>query len=112
MKRRLPTATVMSYAGITVNRALWLAAVVLLSRKADAQQMPVLTVCEALHGLTEYTGKFVIVVGRAFYTFEGFFLNEDCGHDGKTTVQGQKWLSMIAIGSSESNNATAAQWDL
>ena len=62
-----------------------------------------LTVCEALHELAEHNGKNVIVVGRSFYTFEGTFMNEECEVDGRTTIQGKRWLSMIAVGSRESS---------
>ena len=40
---------------------------------------PVLTVCEALSDLSKYDGKQVIVVGRLASTFEGAWLDEDCG---------------------------------
>lgn len=58
-------------------------------RVAAAQDIPVLTVCEALHELPEHNGKNVIVVGRSFYTFEGTFMNEECEVDGRTTIQGK-----------------------
>ena len=39
--------------------------------------IPVLTVCEALRGLSKHNGKEVIIVGRSFWTFEGSFINEE-----------------------------------
>jgi len=78
---------------------------------AHAQQIPVLTVCEVLHELPKYNGKLVIVVGRVFFTFEGTFMNEDCGPGGTTTVQGKRWLSMIAFGSPETGGPVVVRWD-
>jgi hypothetical protein len=82
------------YPVIVVIRSSCLAAFALLVPAANAQQIPVLTVCEALHELPKYNGKVVIVVGRTFLTFEGSFMNEKCEPDGTTMVQGKKWLSM------------------
>src|ERR1035438_6845708 len=41
--------------------------------------IPVLTVCQALRGASQYSGQTVIVVGRAFGTMEGAWLDEGCG---------------------------------
>jgi hypothetical protein len=102
----------MSYAGIAVIPAFWFTAIVLFVRTAYAQPIPVLTVCEALHDLEKYNGKVVIVVGRAFWTFEGSFMNEECGRDGTTMVQGQEWLNMIAFGPRNVDMAIAFEWDM
>jgi|SRR5215467_5783771 len=99
------------YPVIVVIRSSCLAAFALLVPTANAQQIPVLTVCEALHELPKYNGKVVIVVGRTFFTFEGSFMNEKCEPDGTTMVQGKKWLSVIAFGSGKTNRAIVVQWD-
>jgi len=39
----------------------------------------------------------VVIVGRSAWTFEGIFLSEDCEPDGRTMVQGNRWLSAIYI---------------
>ncbi len=56
-----------------------------------------LTVCEALHNLAEYNGKDVVIVGISGYTFEGNFMDEGCGPDGRTLIQEHWWLSMIYL---------------
>ena len=61
------------------------------------RDIPVLTVCEALRDLKLYNGKDVVIVGRSGWTFEGTFLSEDCEPDGRTTVQGNRWLALIHI---------------
>jgi len=78
---------------------------------AAAQDIPVLTVCDALHELPKHNGKNVIVVGRSFYTFEGTFLNEECEVDGRTSIQGERWLSMIAFGSRGSSESKTIDWN-
>ena len=97
------------YAVVVVIRSLALVAFFLCV--AAAQDIPVLTVCEALHELPEHNGKNVIVVGRSFFTFEGTFVNEECEVDGRTTVQGNRWLSMIAFGSRESSERQRIEWN-
>jgi hypothetical protein len=44
-----------------------------------SDDVPVLTVCEVLNNLEHYEGRTVIVVGRSTGTFEGSWLDEDCG---------------------------------
>jgi hypothetical protein len=41
--------------------------------------IPVLTVCQALRGASQYSGQTVIVVGRAVDAVEGGWLDEGCG---------------------------------
>jgi len=41
--------------------------------------VPVLTVCQALRGAVQYSGRTVIVVGRAFGNGEDTWLDESCG---------------------------------
>jgi len=65
--------------------------------QAAAASTPVLTVCEALRDLKLYNGKDVVIVGRSGWTFEGTFLSEDCEPDGRTMVQGNRWLTAIYI---------------
>jgi hypothetical protein len=65
--------------------------------QATAVPIPVLTVCEALHDLKLYNGKEVVIVGRFAGTFEGTFLSEDCEPDGRTMIQGNRWLSGIYV---------------
>ena len=61
------------------------AAVLLLSiaglaqDRSPAGEVPILTVCQALRDPTRYGGKTVIVVGRAWGTDEGSWLDEGCG---------------------------------
>jgi len=61
------------------------------------RDIPVLTVCEVLRDLKLFNGKDVVIVGRSGWTFEGTFLSEDCEPDGRTTIQGNKWLSLIYV---------------
>jgi len=70
-----------------MRRAAWIAALTLsvaAARSMDASDeqaptIPVLTVCQALRGASQYSGQTVIVVGRAFGTEEGAWLDEGCG---------------------------------
>jgi len=41
--------------------------------------IPVLTVCQALRGANQYSGRTVIVVGRAVDAAEGGWIDEGCG---------------------------------
>jgi hypothetical protein len=68
-----------------------------LSGQVTAASTPVLTVCEALRDLRLYNGKDVVIVGRSAWTFEGTFLSEDCEPDGRTMVQGNRWLTAIYV---------------
>jgi len=45
----------------------------------QASAVPVLTVCQALRGASQYSGRTVIVVGRAVDAAEGGWLDEGCG---------------------------------
>ncbi len=62
---------------------------------------PVLTICEALRNFNMYRGKDVVIVGRYGSTFEGPFMSEKCEADDRILIQGHRWLSMIALSSSE-----------
>jgi hypothetical protein len=76
------------------------ALVCIIATNACAQNeapAPVLTVCEALHGLNTCRGSKVVIVGEAGYTFEGTFMEQSCEPDGRIPIQGNRWLSMIAI---------------
>lgn len=73
--------------------------------QAPAASTPVLTVCEALRDLNLYNGKNVVIVGRSAWTFEGTFLSEDCEPDGRTMVQGERWLSGIYISGEDQQSA-------
>ncbi len=42
--------------------------------------IPIITVCEALHDLARYNGKTIVIVGRLVSTMEGSWLSEECGH--------------------------------
>jgi hypothetical protein len=57
-----------------------LAALLLLacSLPLRPEQVPVLTVCEALRQLQQYRGRGIIVVGLYGWTMEGGFLSENC----------------------------------
>lgn len=45
----------------------------------DAPAVPILTVCQALRGAAQYSGKTVIIVGRAFGNGEDSWVDETCG---------------------------------
>jgi hypothetical protein len=72
--------------------------------------VPVIGVCEALHNLPKYNGK-LVVVGFVGFTFEGSFMDEQCGLGDTTMMDGKQWLSMIAIGSTKHDDTAAIQWD-
>jgi hypothetical protein len=69
----------------------------LAAQPQSGPTVPVLTLCEALRDLDLYRGKQVAVVARAGWTFEGTFLSGKCEADGRITIQGTSWLSMIAV---------------
>jgi len=56
-----------------------LAAGLTAASDAPAGTVPVLTVCQALRGAAQYSGRAVIVVGRAFGNGEDTWLDENCG---------------------------------
>ncbi len=56
--------------------------------------VPVVTVCEALHDLSNYNGKSIVVFGRFGYTGEGTWLSEDCPQ--KTVTDGYTWADIIS----------------
>ena len=62
---------------------------------AAPDDVPVLTVCEALNDLPRFDGKSVIVVGRYGASDEGSWLNEDCGL--KIVNGGQEFKPLISI---------------
>ena len=62
---------------------------------AAPDDVPVLTVCEALIDLPRFEGKSVIVVGRYSATEEGSWLDEDCGL--KVVNGGQEFKPGISI---------------
>ena len=75
---------------------LWASATPVLGQQNPS--IPLLTVCEVLRDLPHYRDRNVVVVARSSgWTFEGNFMDEKCEPDGKIRVQGQRWLSMIAI---------------
>src|SRR5450755_4313167 len=74
--------------------------------QATAESTPVLTVCEALRDLKLYNGKDVMIVGRSAWTFEGTFLSEHCEPDGRTMVQGNRWLSAIYVSGEDQQSRT------
>ena len=82
-----------------------LASVAPLFGQATAASTPVLTVCEALRDLKLYNGKEVVIVGRSAMTFEGTFLSEDCEPDGRTIVQGKRWLSAICLSAEDQQSS-------
>jgi hypothetical protein len=56
--------------------------------------VPVVTVCEALHDLSRYHGKSIVVVGRFGSTDEGSWLSEDC--ERKIVTNGYTWADTIS----------------
>jgi hypothetical protein len=73
----------------------------------ESEPPAVLTVCEALRGISLYGGKTVVIVRQSGFTFEGSFLHEKCDPDDHILIQGHRWLSMIAVGS-ETRELSAA----
>ena len=67
------------------------------SQPQQAVHVPVITVCEVLHGVDLYRGRTVVLVGNSGRTFEGTFMNEPCEPDERVLVQGQRWLGMVEI---------------
>ena len=57
--------------------------------------IPVLTVCEVLHDLSQHSGKSLIAVGKLVATEEGRWLVEDC--DEKVITDGYKWPNSISL---------------
>jgi len=65
-----------------MTRTAWIFALALSPLAAgisNAQTVPILTVCQALRGAAQYSGKTVIIVGRAFGNGEDTWLDESCG---------------------------------
>jgi len=62
---------------------------------AAPDEVPVLTVCEALNDLQRFEGKSVIIVGRFSSTDEGSWLGEDCGL--KVVNGGREFQPSISI---------------
>jgi hypothetical protein len=67
-----------------MGRAAWIVVLALycLAVAGPAEQpaaVPVLTVCQALRGASQYSGQTVIVVGRAVDAAQGGWLDEGCG---------------------------------
>ena len=103
----------MSYSDTDVIAPSIFSWVALFASTAGAQSIPLLTVCEALHDLPKYNGRFVIVVGRAFTTFDGSFMNEECEPGGTITIEGKKWQSMIAFDFRKTTDRpVTVQWEL
>jgi hypothetical protein len=48
-------------------------------------------------------------VGRSFFTFEGSFMNQKCEPGGTTIIHGQRWLSIIAFGPSETTRSNGTR---
>jgi hypothetical protein len=59
------------------------------------------TICEALGNLDRYRGKDVVIVGRYGFAFESPFMGGKCAADGRTLIQGHRWLSMIVLSTRE-----------
>lgn len=78
-----------------MHRALLIVAAALSARAAEPQQIPVLTVCEVLAGLTQYDGRTIVVVGRLTSTTEGAWLDESC--EPKILIEGYAWANMISL---------------
>ena len=72
---------------------------------AFGQDIPVVTVCEALQGREVYNGKPIVVVGRLHLNVEGDWLSEDC--ERKIVTDGYIWPNMIAVGYSRSEGGPA-----
>jgi hypothetical protein len=62
-----------------------------------ASQVRVLSVCEVLQHLSAYRGKAIVLVAQAGLTFEGTFADQRCSPDERISIQGHRWLSMIAV---------------
>ncbi len=58
-----------------------------------SQDVPVLTVCEALTDLGQYNGMAVVLVGKLVSTSEGRWLSEDC--EQKLVTEGYTWSSGV-----------------
>jgi hypothetical protein len=56
---------------------------------------PILSVCEALQGLSQYAGKVVIVIGRLDFTPRGSWLDLDCPK--QLTIGSYVWNDSVAI---------------
>ena len=61
----------------------------------ESRAVLVVSVCETLRNLKVYNGKTVVIVARSGWTFEGTFMDEQCGPDGRILIRGRRWLSMI-----------------
>jgi hypothetical protein len=70
----------------------------------DTQDIPVLTVCQALRDRARYGGQTVIVVGRSVGTSEGSWLDENCGTD--LIIEGRKYSFAISTAYAVSEFAT------
>ena len=68
----------------------------------NVQNVPIVTVCQALSDRTQFDGKTIIVVGRLFSTDEGIWLRAQC--DSPLTIDGHVWPSMMSL--------TYSRWDL
>jgi len=73
------------------------------------QNVPVLTVCEALTGLKSHAGKDVVLVGLSGPTIEGTFISESCEADGRLSIQGHRWLSMVEVSGDEKFSSERAR---
>lgn len=62
--------------------------------RLSAEDIPVLTVCEALSNPQGFDGKLVIIVGRLTSTGEGGWLDEECGQ--KFAAAGREFGSQIS----------------
>jgi len=86
-----------------IRRKVWfILALFCMSLRAQERALPpVLTVCQALRDINLYRGKAVVIVGRSSWTFEGAFLHEKCDPNDHILIQGQRWLSLVALSSDE-----------
>ncbi len=78
---------------------LWSAAA---AQGPEASSIPILSVCELLEKVETYRAKPVVVVGEEGWTFEGTFLAGRCAPDGYLRIQGHRWLSLLAVWSTQS----------
>jgi hypothetical protein len=78
---------------ILLSSALW--GVVFGQTPASSHtEVPVITVCDALHDLSRYNGKPVVIVARFEHTGEGAWLGENC--EQPLVTDGYTWPSIVS----------------
>lgn len=81
------------YSVVVVRRFVGLIAVYWVTGVGQAQEhatVPVVTVCEVLRGLDVYRGRSVIVVGNAYWTLDGTFMDGKCEPENLVLLQGHR----------------------